>query len=38
MEMKFQQLDEEMPILDENIKPSVISNSKLNKKVHSNHK
>ncbi|KAE9533247.1 hypothetical protein AGLY_009288 [Aphis glycines] len=38
MEMQFQQLEEEMPILDENINPSVISNSKLNKKVYSNHK
>ncbi|XP_027836248.2 ATP-dependent DNA/RNA helicase DHX36-like [Aphis gossypii] len=37
MEMQFQQLEEEMPIPDENIKPSVTSNSKLNTKDYSNH-
>lgn len=42
MEMQFQQLEEEMPIPDENIKqiPCVIPNSKLklNTKDYSNHK
>lgn len=40
MEMQFQQLEEEMPIPDENFKPipCVMSNSKLNTKDYSNHK